>query len=239
MMSHFMEWLLPKSTDNALARGRAGLVVAACLGLAVAMLPLLLIWRISGDLEVETAAGILVFILVLAGIAALARRGRGRPAAWALIVLLTLLITATAASFGLGSPSAAAYSLPVVLAACTVGLGAGIGVASFCSLAIWIIAWGTLSGWYQPFIPAEPSHLTYSAPLYTVLLLLVALIVGAWSRYVISILRVFLCQAASATPNLRPSRPQCEAARRPSQPRRAAGRPAPGETSPAQRRRTE
>ncbi len=187
-MSYFREWLLPRSAD-ALARGRAGLVIATCLGLAIAMLALLLVWLISGDLQVETVAGTLIFILVLAGIAALARGGRARLAAWALIILLVLLITVDAASFGLGSPAAAAYFVPVVLAACSVGLVAGIGVALFGSAATWVIAWGTLSGWYQPFLPAEPSHLTFNAPLYTVLLLLVALIVGSWSRYLSDVVR--------------------------------------------------
>jgi hypothetical protein len=189
MMSHFLERLLPKSADNALARGRAGLVMAACLGLVTAVLALLLVWLISGDLQVETVVGGLVFILLLAGISALARGGRGRLAAWVLIILLVLLVTVDAASYGLGSPAAAAYFVPVVLAACSVGLVAGIGVALFCSLATWVIAWGTLAGWYQPFIPAEPSHLTFNAPLYTVLLLLVALIVGSWSRYLGDVLR--------------------------------------------------
>ncbi len=182
-MSQFLEWLLPRSADDALARGRAGLVMAACLGLALAMLALLLVWLISGDLQVETVAGTLVFLLALAGIAALARRGRGRLAAWMLIVLLALLVTADAASYGLGSPAAAAYAIPVALTACTVGLVAGIGVASFSALATWVIAWGATSGWYRPLIPAEPSHLTFNAPFYTVLLLLVALIVGFWSHY--------------------------------------------------------
>jgi hypothetical protein len=189
MMSRFLTRLLPKSTDDALARGRAGLVMVTCTGLALALLALLLVWLISGDLELVTATGAFIFILVMAGIAALARRGRGRLAAWVLIGLLTLLMTANAASFGLGSPSVAAYVLPVVLAACAIGFGAGIGLAAFSSLATWAIAWSTLAGWYQPIIPAEPSHLTFSAPLYTVLLLLVALITGAWSHYMISILR--------------------------------------------------
>lgn len=189
MMSHFLEWLLPKNPDNALARGRAGLVMAACLGLAIAVLALLLVWLISGDLQVETVVGSLVFILTLAGISALARGRRAGLAAWALIILLVLLITVDAASYGLGSPAAAAYFVPVVLAACSVGLVAGIGVALFCSVATWVIAWGTLSGWYQPFIPPEPSHLTFNAPLFTVLLLLVALIIGSWSRYIGDVLR--------------------------------------------------
>lgn len=187
-MTHFREWLLPRSAD-ALARGRAGLVVAACLGLAIAMLGLLLVWLISGDLQVETVVGMLVFVLVLAGIAALARGGRPRLAAGVLILLLVLLVTVDAGSYGLGSPAAAAYFVPVVLAACSVGFLAGIGVALFGSAATWVIAWGTTAGWYQPFLPAEPSHLTFNAPLYTVLFVLVALIVGSWSRYLSDVWR--------------------------------------------------
>ncbi len=187
-MSHLLEWLLPKSAD-ALARGRAGLVMAACLGLAIAVLALLLVWLISGDLQVETVAGTLVFVLVLAGIAALARDGRPRLAAGGLILLLMLLVTVDAGSYGLGSPAAAAYFVPVVLAACSIGFLAGIGVALFGSAATWVIAWGTTAGWYQPLIPAEPSHLTFNAPLYTVLFVLVALIVGSWSRYLSDVWR--------------------------------------------------
>jgi hypothetical protein len=163
--------------------------MATCLGLAIAVLALLLVWLISGDLQVETVAGTLVFVLVLAGIAALARGGRPRLASWALIILLVLLVTVDAASYGLGSPAAAAYFVPVVLAACSIGFLAGIGVALFGSAATWVIAWGTLAGWYQPFLPAEPSHLTFNAPLYTVLFVLVALIVGAWSRYLSDVWR--------------------------------------------------
>jgi hypothetical protein len=166
-----------------LVRGRARLIVASCLGLATAVLALLLVWLISGDLQMVTVVGSLAFILLLAGIFALARNARVALAARLLVALLVLLITADAAIFGLGSPAAASYFVPVVLAACSMGFSAGMGVALFGSVAVWLIACGASARWYEPLIPFEPSHLTFNAPLFTVLFLLIALIVGLWSRY--------------------------------------------------------
>jgi len=171
------------ATGDRLERGRATLIIASCLGLAAAVLAMLLVWWISGDLQAVTVAGILAFILLLVGIAALAWGGRATLAAGLLVALLALLILVDAAAFGLGSPAAASYVVPVVLAACTLGLAPAIGVALFGSVAVWLIAWAASAVWYQPLIPFAPSHLTFNAPLFTVLFWLVALIVGSWSRY--------------------------------------------------------
>ncbi len=175
--------LLP-DTDDALVRGRAGLVIVTCSGLIVMLLALILTWLVSGDLQGETVVGSFLLSLVLLGIAALARRGRVGPANWLLVILLVVLITVDVAAFGLGSPAAAAYFVPVVLAACGSGLLAGIGVALFGSVSVWMIAWSASVGWYEPWIAFEASHLTFNAPLFTALLLLVALIVGFWVRHI-------------------------------------------------------
>ena len=182
------EWLLP-DTDDALARGRAGLVIGTCSGLAVMLLALILIWLASGDLQGETVAAGLVFSLILGGIVALVRCGRIGLATWLLIILLVVLITADVAAFGLGSPAAAAYFVPVVVAACGSGLLAGIGVALFGSVSLWVIAGLASVGWYKPLAGFDISHLTFNAPLFTTLLLLVALIVGSWVRYIDSYLQ--------------------------------------------------
>lgn len=173
--------LLPSSGD-ALHRRQAGLVIATCLGLAAAILLLILVWLISGDLQWETAVAGSVFCLVLGGIAALARQGHGTVAVWLLAGLLAVLITLDAGSYGLGSPAAAGFVIPIVLAACGVGLWAGIGVACYAAAAVWIIAVAGQAGWYIPYGPFDISHLTFNAPAYTVIFLLVALIVGLWGR---------------------------------------------------------
>jgi len=46
------EWLLPDTAD-ALARGRAGLVIATCPGLDGVVAGLILTWLLSGDLQGE------------------------------------------------------------------------------------------------------------------------------------------------------------------------------------------
>ncbi len=173
--------LLP-STDDALHRSRVGLVIATCLGLATAILLLILVWLISGDLQWETVVAGGVFCLILAGIAVLARQGHGTVAVWLLAGLLAVLITLDAGSYGLGSPAAAGFVIPIVLAACGAGLWAGIGMACYAAAAVWIIAVAGQAGWYVPYGPFDISHLTFNAPAYTVIFLLVALIVGLWKR---------------------------------------------------------
>jgi len=173
-------WL--PATGDTLHRSRAGLVIATCLGLAAAILLLILVWLISGDLQWETAVAGGVFCLILAGIAALARKGRGITSVWLLAGLLTVLITLDAGSYGLGSPAAAGFVIPIVLAVCGAGLWAGIGVALYAAVAVWAIAVAGEAGWYVPYGPFDISHLTFNAPAYSVIFLLTALITGLWGR---------------------------------------------------------
>ena len=57
-------------------RGRAGLSIGACLVLVAALLALILVWLVSGDLELRTVTATLVLDLPLATVAAVARSGR-------------------------------------------------------------------------------------------------------------------------------------------------------------------
>jgi hypothetical protein len=153
------EWLLP-ATEDALLRGQAGLVIAACLGLALAA-------------------------LALVGIGFLAREGGVLLAAGALVALLTLMVTAVVATYGLASVGASAYVLPIVLAACTLGLGAGLGMAGVSAAIAWLLAWGERAGWRKPVLQTHVYHLTFNAPALTVLFLLTALMAGFWSQYLV------------------------------------------------------
>ena len=173
---------MPNTTDF-LERGRAGLIVITCLGLIMAMAALILTWLISGDLEWETAVAGTIMGCILVGFIILARNGRSQLALWLLSCLLFLLITSDAASFGLGSPAAAAYFVPIVLVACGIGLWGGVGMAVAGGTAVWLIAGAAAAGRYTPEIPYEEWHLTFIAPLFTILFFLVALIVGYWMNY--------------------------------------------------------
>ncbi|MBU0491011.1 MAG: hypothetical protein KKA73_15900 [Chloroflexi bacterium] len=181
--------LLPAVTatpaaSDVLARGRAGLVIATCLGLVGAIAALLLAWVITGDLEGVTVAASVVVVALLAGLGALARRpGRSALAVWLLASLLVVLVALSTAPYGVASSGSAAHLLPIVLAACGLGLEAGLAVAGVSVTLVWLVAVAEVAGWYEPLLPIDISHLTFDAPTLTVVFLLAALIAGAWSRY--------------------------------------------------------
>ena len=171
------------SFSDPLLTGRAKLIMVTSLGLMLAAWALVLTWLISGDLEGITVVVAVIFSAVMIGLMALARSGRVSLAAWLLVGLLSVLILADTADYGLGSPTIVSYLVPIVLAACTLGLAASVGVAVFGSSVIWLIAIALSSGWYQSSAPFQIDHLTFNAPVLTVIFLLVASIVGWWSRY--------------------------------------------------------
>lgn len=182
-----MPKILPSFSDPVLT-GRAKLIAVTSLGLMLAAWALVLTWLISGDLEGITVVAALIFSGVMAGLLALARSGRMHAAAWLLVGLLCVLILADTADYGLGSPAIISFVVPIVLAACTLGFAASIGVAAFGSGVIWLIAIALSAGWYQSSAPFQIDHLTFNAPVLTVIFLLVASIVGWWSRYITTLI---------------------------------------------------
>lgn len=175
-------FLLPKTPDP-VTRGRAGVIIGVCLGSSGAIFALILIWLVSGDLQAITVAGALAFTAVLIGIVALARRGRVRASAWILIILLTGLITADAGYYGVGSMAVTGFIVPVALAACVLGIWPTVAVALFSSAVIWTAAAGASTGWLTPGVPFEESQLTFNAPVLTVLIWFVGMMVAGWSQY--------------------------------------------------------
>lgn len=119
----------------------------------------------------------------------LARNGRSRLALGLISGLLFLLITGNVASFGLGSPAAAAYFIPIALAACGIGLWIGLGMAFAGGAAVWLIVVAAATGQYTPEMPYEEWHLTFIAPLFTVLFFIVTLIVSYWVNYMSNVIK--------------------------------------------------
>ena len=182
-----MPKILPSFSDPVLT-GRAKLIAVTGLGPMLAAWALVLTWLISGDLEGITVVAALIFSGVMAGLLALARSGRVRAAAWLLVGLLCVLILSDTADYGLGSPAIVSFVVPIVLAACTLGFAASIGVAVFGSGVIWLIAIALSAGWYQSSVPFQIDHLTFNAPVLTVIFLLVAGIVGWWNRHITTLI---------------------------------------------------
>lgn len=173
---------LPATTDPLLT-GRARLILATCVGLILAVWALVLVWLLSGDLQIETVFVMIVFSIMLIGIAVVSRSGRVMLAAWLLIVLLGLAIVSDVAYYGVGAPGIFAFVLPIVLAACLIGLAGGMITAVVGTLVAWGAALGAMQGWLDVAVPFQMDHLTFNAPLISIIFLLTALIVGWWSRY--------------------------------------------------------
>jgi hypothetical protein len=160
---------------------RLVVLTAACLGSA--SLLMLLYWIVTASLESwGTALAGLVLCLLLASLVWLARRGRERLAAGLLTALLWLLVLGVSAGYGLGTPSVAGFVLPILLAGFVFGAGGGYGMAALASLAVWGIGAAAALGWYQPSIPPQESDLTFTAPMYTFLFVLTAVMVNSYTK---------------------------------------------------------
>ncbi len=180
-------WL--PATADPLVAGRARLILATCVGLILAAWGLALTWLISGDLQPETVIVMIVFSLILLGIAAVSRSGRIILAAWLLIVILGLVTVYDAIYYGLGEPDIVFFVLPIILAACLIGLSAGMITAIIGTIVTWGLAVGAMQGWLEVAIPFQMDHLTFNAPVISIIFLLVALIVGWWNRYTDRLIR--------------------------------------------------
>ena len=159
-------------TQEQITAVKARILTIACLGLGLAVVAVIGGWAVTGTLEDwETVVGGLVFIALLAGLARLARRGHPVLAGCILAGFLFILVSADVAYYGLGSPSAMAFLLPVLLVSCLLGLRPGLASAAFCALVVFAVAWASLYGGFEVAIPAEVSHLSYNAPVISVILL--------------------------------------------------------------------
>jgi hypothetical protein len=183
-----MPRLLP-TTNDPLPAGRAKLILATCAGLILAIWGLVLVWLISGDLQIETVVIMIVFSIMLLGIVVVSRSDRTPLAAWLLIALLGFVTIYDTTYYGLGSPDIVSFVLPIILAACLIGLTAGMITAVIGAIATWGIAVGAMQGWLNVAIPFQMDHLTFNAPMISIIFLLVALIVGWWSRYTSALIR--------------------------------------------------
>jgi len=169
--------------------GRAKLILATCVGLTLAAWGLVLTWLVSGDLQIETVVVMIVFSIMLLGITVVSRSGRTTLAAWLLITLLGLVTVYDATYYGIGAPDVVFFVLPIILAACLIGLTAGMITAIIGAIVTWGIAVGAMQGWLEVAVPFEMAQLTFNAPMISTSFLLVALIVGWWSRYTSALIK--------------------------------------------------
>jgi hypothetical protein len=168
----------------AIQQKRSRMIITTCLGLTGAVAFIILYWIFSGSLEqIETVIAGFVFAAIMGGIALLSRRGQVTLASWLLVGLLTVLITLDLIGYGIETPAPASYVFPILLAAFCLGLWPALGIAAIGSTAGWISAWVETSS--ATALPtADISHLTFNAPILTVILFVSALMAGYWSRQI-------------------------------------------------------
>lgn len=155
------------------------IVTLACVGLGLAVLGIIGRWAITDSLEDwETVVGGLLFEGLLAGLIVLAKRGYPVLSAGLLAGLLFIFVTADTAYYGLGSPTVAMLLLPVLLIACTLGLRPGLAAAALAAVVVYGIAWASLNGILATEMPATQYHMSYTAPMISVILFLCAGLAG-------------------------------------------------------------
>ena len=166
-------------TSKPFSQIQARIVTIACLCIGFAIIAVIGGWAVTGTLtDWETVVGGFILMALLAGLATLARRDRPALSAWLLAGLLFLIVSADLFYYGLGSPSPIAFLLPVILLACTVGLKPGLAAASLAVILIFGVAWASLNGLLTVAIPVDESHLSYNAPVISVILLFCAGLTG-------------------------------------------------------------
>ncbi|MBN1372645.1 MAG: hypothetical protein JW987_11960 [Anaerolineaceae bacterium] len=168
-----------QSNAGTIQQIQARIVTVACLGVGLAVIAIVGGWALTGTLtDWETVVGGLFILGILAGLAALARKGRPGLAAGLLAGMLFLLVGADVAYYGLGSPSAMAFLLPVLLVALVIGLMPGLGVATLAAVVVFGVAWASLNGMIAVETLVDESHLSYNAPVVSVILLFCAGLAG-------------------------------------------------------------
>jgi hypothetical protein len=161
-------------------RIKARIVTVTAGSIIAAMVLMIVYWVATNSLEqIETVIAAAVVSLLLGGVILLARRGRVRLAAWLLTGFLLVLIVLVSGGYGIGTPSIAGFLIPILLAALAIGPVAGYVTTGVSILIVWGLGAAAALGWIETWIPYQVSDLTFSAPFYTLLFLLVAAMVGA------------------------------------------------------------
>ena len=166
--------------DKNLSYFRKQMVTICCLGLAGAVIFIILFWVLSSSLtDIETPFVGLFFILILAGISLLAHKGKISLAAWILTILLSFLVSADLLAYGVTTPSGGVFVIPILLSAFCLGRWVSIGIACLGIATSWLSAWLHTNGPFaQP--AADISQITFNAPILTIILVLTTWLVVAW-----------------------------------------------------------
>lgn len=182
--------LLP-SSYSLFDQASAMVVIITSLAIGGAMILLVVYWLVTKSFEtVKTIYAMLAIMLGLAGCIGLALNYQVKLAAWILIALMLLLNLANMLGYGIATSASAAYLIPILLTMFCIGTTAGYVVAFLGCVFVFVIAFLQSKEKLKTFLPYQVSHLTFDAPVLSLVYLLVTFITGSW----ITPLKEFLFQ---------------------------------------------
>ncbi|HCR70623.1 MAG TPA: hypothetical protein DIW23_04190 [Anaerolineae bacterium] len=166
-------------------------VIVTSLAISGAMILLVVYWLVTKSFEtVKTIFAMLAIMLLLALCVGLAINHQVRLAAWILIVLMLLLNVANMLGYGIATSASAAYLIPILLAMFCIGTTAGYVIAFLGCVIVFVIAFLQSKEKIKTFLPYQVSHLTFDAPVLSLVYILITFITGSW----ITPLKEFLFQ---------------------------------------------
>ena len=182
--------LLP-SSYSLYDQASAMVVIVTSLAISGAMILLVVYWLVTKSFEtVKTIFAMLAIMLLLALCVGLAINHQVRLAAWILIVLMLLLNVANMLGYGIATSASAAYLIPILLAMFCIGVTAGYVIAFLGCVIVFAIAFLQSKEKIKTFLPYQVSHLTFDAPVLSLVYILITFITGSW----ITPLKEFLFQ---------------------------------------------
>lgn len=172
--------ILP-SSYSLFDQASAMVVIVTSLAICGAMLLLVLYWLVTKSFEtVKTIFAMFGIMLVLALCIWLALNYQVKFAAWILIVLMLLLNLANMLGYGIATSASTAYLIPILLAMFCIGLSTGYVIALLGCVSVFVIAFLQSKEKIKMILPYQVSHLTFDAPVLSLIYVLVTVITGSW-----------------------------------------------------------
>ena len=172
--------LLPISYSH-FDQASAIVVITTSLAIGGAMVLLVLYWLLTKSFEtIKTIFAMLAIMLVLAICIGLATNHQVKLGAWILILLMLLINLANMAGYGIATSASSAYFIPILLTIFCIGIGAGYIITFVGCVFVFGIAFLQSKEKLKTFLPYQVSHLTFDAPVLSLLYVLTAVIAGSW-----------------------------------------------------------
>jgi hypothetical protein len=172
--------LLPTSYSLS-DQASAVVVIFTSLAISVAMLLLVLYWLVTKSFEtIKTIFGMLAIMFGLGICIWLAINHQVKTAAWILILILLLLNVANMLGYGIATSASAAYLIPILLAMFCISVSTGYIISGLGCLLVFGIAFLQSKNKIKTILPYQISHLTFDAPVLSLIYILVAFITGSW-----------------------------------------------------------